>query len=187
MIQLTPCAVIQPSSLPSGPWLAPWFLLANTEEYLGLGRLVADDQGKRWLMQDGRTLQMSDVVYWSHLYSPSKVAQARPAFELLDEDGYPTEGALGLLSDWPWADPVGWLALAEQLWSYPERFVRTEHPEYVEYRMSTGGWSGNEGVLAAMQKNAVLWGTCWDESTRGGHTVFRLKRRGVTRPEKAAQ
>lgn len=177
MLQFIPCSVLMPNQMRVGPWLSPWLVLANPTDYLGLGQLVEDEQGGHWRMQDGRKLALADVTLWAHLYAPAKVAERLANHELLDEDGYPTEGALGLLSDWPWADPAGWLALAEALWSYPDRFVRREHPEYVEYLTSTGGWSGNESVLAAMKKNDVLWHSCWEESRRAGVTVFRLHRR----------
>lgn len=37
---------------------------------------------------------------------------------------------------------------------------------------STGGWSGNESIIGAMQKNRMVWNFLWEQSRRGGHYVF---------------
>ena len=42
------------------------------------------------------------------------------------------------------------------------------------YEVSTGGWSGNEEIVGAMQANLVFWAVCWQSSRRGGHFVFDL-------------
>jgi hypothetical protein len=42
------------------------------------------------------------------------------------------------------------------------------------YHVSTGGWSGNEEILSAMQDNLIFWMVCWQEHKRGGHYVFEL-------------
>jgi hypothetical protein len=42
------------------------------------------------------------------------------------------------------------------------------------YYIATGGWSGNEDIIEAMQKNFVFWSVCWQSSRRGGGYVFRL-------------
>lgn len=57
---------------------------------------------------------------------------------------------------WPAADPFGW-----------KQDGRT-------YHVSTGGWSGNEEILGAMQDNFIFWSVCWHQHNRGGHYVFTL-------------
>jgi|SRR6185295_4138666 len=42
------------------------------------------------------------------------------------------------------------------------------------YHVSTGGWSGNEEILGAMQDNMTFWMVCWQEHRRGGHYIFEL-------------
>ena len=42
------------------------------------------------------------------------------------------------------------------------------------YHFNTGGWSGNEEIIDALQRNAMFWARCWEMSKRGGEHVFRL-------------
>lgn len=42
------------------------------------------------------------------------------------------------------------------------------------FHVSTGGWSGNEEILGAMQENWTFWAVCWHEHRRGGHYIFEL-------------
>ncbi len=41
--------------------------------------------------------------------------------------------------------------------------------------LSTGGWSGNEEIIDALQSNHVFWLMCWYETKRGGHYTFIIK------------
>ncbi len=59
---------------------------------------------------------------------------------------------------WPSSDPFGW----------------DEDPVTRTYNISTGGWSGNEAILGAMQDNLTFWMVCWQEHRRGGHYIFQL-------------
>lgn len=103
--------------------------------------------------------------------------------ELLDEDGYPTDAALDIIQLWHWSDAKGWFRFIESIWHlkswgwsegtqpdelYPEEWV------YL-YNISTAGWSGNEAIIGAMQKNRMLWHLNWVQSRRGGHYIFELK------------
>jgi len=40
------------------------------------------------------------------------------------------------------------------------------------WELHTGGWSGNEEIIRAMQDNRVWWGMFWESSRRGGHYEF---------------
>ena len=42
------------------------------------------------------------------------------------------------------------------------------------YKLSTGGWSGSEDVICAMEENYMFWMCCWISSLRGGHYVFEI-------------
>jgi hypothetical protein len=40
------------------------------------------------------------------------------------------------------------------------------------YRLATGGWSGNEEIIGAMEANQIFWMLCWQSSKRGGEFSF---------------
>lgn len=100
----------------------------------------------------------------------------------LDEDGYPTELALDTIEKWHWDDPKGWFEFIEKIWSMPSWGWReTDEPHQYKkdtmvhrYYISTGGWSGNESIIRAMQCNEMLWNFQWVQSRRGGHYIFEL-------------
>ena len=107
--------------------------------------------------------------------------------EMLDEDGYPTDAALDVIKLWHWNDIKGWFKFIESVWSAGYgRWIECEDgfDQYtneilknnLRYHLSTGGWSGNESIIHAMQKNkSMLWTLTWVQSRRGGHYIFELK------------
>lgn len=108
--------------------------------------------------------------------------------DFLDDDGYPTEDALEIISIWHWNDPKGWFEFIKSLWHY-RSWGWSEHYEPHEwndmekykdtivhkYKIATGGWSGNESIIHAMQSNRMLWHLNWEQSRRGGHYIFELR------------
>lgn len=101
----------------------------------------------------------------------------------LDEDGYPTEKALKLIEEWDYKDFEGLLAFVKDLWWYDEWGwdvveigEKLNHTDEIAkrktYYLSTGGWSGNEDIIRAMEKNWMLWWMIWYQSRRGGHYIF---------------
>lgn len=100
----------------------------------------------------------------------------------LDEDGYPTEDALDLITIWHWEDARGWFEFIKSIWAY--RDWGWKEQEVIDeisnekawcYYISTAGWSGNESIIRAMEKNTWMWGLNWVQSRRGGHYIFQLK------------
>jgi hypothetical protein len=106
--------------------------------------------------------------------------------DFIDEDGYPTEEVLEIVEKWHWDDIPGWFKFINSIWhlsdwcwkeedephewsanlkQYKDRIV---HRHYV----STGGWSGNESIIGAMQRNDMMWHLNWVQSRRGGHYIF---------------
>lgn len=88
----------------------------------------------------------------------------------LDYDGYPSEAALEKIAAWPARDFNGLLEYVASLWAYPDYVTRA--PEARTYTFATGGWSGNESLVSALQQNLIFWGTCWMSSRRGGRYEF---------------
>lgn len=103
--------------------------------------------------------------------------------EYLDEDGYPTQLALELIEVWHWSDPEGWFKFINSIWhlkSWGWHEGVGEHDwdkdkEVYLYNISTAGWSGNECIISAMEKNYMMWTLNWVQSRRGGHYIFELR------------
>lgn len=87
-----------------------------------------------------------------------------------DADGYPSEHALEKITAWPARDFNGLLEYVASLWAYPDYVTRA--PEARTYTFATGGWSGNESLVSALQQNLIFWATCWLSSRRGGRYEF---------------
>jgi hypothetical protein len=88
-------------------------------------------------------------------------------------DGYPTNEELETIAAWDYKDPKGWFNYIDSLWSYPDYFESSDYE--LLWKISTGGWSGNEDMINSMQDNKMLWMTTWYSSTRGGHYIFKLR------------
>jgi hypothetical protein len=44
------------------------------------------------------------------------------------------------------------------------------------YRISTGGWSGNEDIIKALMDNFMFWLMYWKQSKVGGHYIFSVSK-----------
>lgn len=102
--------------------------------------------------------------------------------EMLDEDGYPTIAAETVVSLWPWEDKKGWFLFIESIWhlrswGWHESTEPKDYPKdktVQRFDISTAGWSGNESLIHAMEKNSFMWATTWVQSRRGGHYIFEI-------------
>lgn len=92
----------------------------------------------------------------------------------LDEEGYPTEETLQAIRDWPIGHYRQLLEYVRRTWYYPDRVWILQTLPTLRYALSTGGWSGNEELLGALEENRVFWGTCWFLSQRGGYHEFEV-------------
>lgn len=118
--------------------------------------------------------------------------------EWLDEDGYPTEEALRRLEDWPSEDVNAALDFMQSLWHWGDEWCHhelTAHEGYVVHadpddkflRCATGGWSGNESLIAAFEGrhidhadkdrwiNAKMRRMTWRLSSRGGLHIYEYR------------
>lgn len=89
---------------------------------------------------------------------------------------YPSAATLRKIRRWPIAtseDCVDLLRFIESEFRWADRQVRRRGRRW---SISTGGWSGNEDLVAALQCNLVFWAICWMKSERGGHFVFEAPR-----------
>lgn len=90
----------------------------------------------------------------------------------MDSDGYPTDEELDRIRAWPYQDFVGLLRFAGEMFTESGfgKFVQSGN----EFRLITGGWSGNEEVCEALQQNKAFWTLCWQATHRGGLDVFKV-------------
>ena len=106
--------------------------------------------------------------------------------ELLDGDGYPTTEALDIIREWTFQMSDRELfEFIESIWWMPdwgweeglEPHGREKDEEVYRYRISTGGWSGNEDIIQAMFENKYMfWHLHWVQSRCGGHYIFELRK-----------
>ncbi len=89
----------------------------------------------------------------------------------MDKNGYPEECELKEIREWDYHDFKGLMEYVEGLWRYADWGFRAKRKVY---RLSTGGWSGNESIIGALQENLMFWSVCWWKAQRGGHYVFEL-------------
>ena len=94
----------------------------------------------------------------------------------MDCDGYPDETDLETIRKWDHTDFDGLIGYVQVLWKYPERIVSADSLSPSWY-ISTGGWSGNERLIRAMQYNEIWWSLFWYKSRVGGHYWFRDRKR----------
>jgi len=87
-----------------------------------------------------------------------------------DRDGYPTEETLRAIREWSHRDMRGLMEFVCGAWEYPDYAKLTEGC----MELVTGGWSGNESLIGALQENRMFWMMCWLKSERGGHYWFEL-------------
>jgi hypothetical protein len=92
------------------------------------------------------------------------------------DDDYPSDEFLDYLAE----IQVTTIAMARtvlktviSLWRWPHLASHDINAD--EYILHTGGWSGHESIINALQKNELFWFLCWKSSHRGGHYVFDLK------------
>lgn len=99
-----------------------------------------------------------------------------------DEHNYPTEETLETIKTWPWGEYVGLVGFLEEAVCKPYGSVCVHestgilNEPVLKVRFVTGGWSGNEDIIAALHANFGFWLTCWESTTRGGLWTFEVPR-----------
>jgi len=95
----------------------------------------------------------------------------------MDKDGYPEDHELKKIEEWNYRDFEGLMAYVEERWRYADCGYWKKGRKY--YRISTGGWSGNEEIIGALKENTMFWMCCWWSSRRGGHYMFTIPKKIV--------
>ena len=96
-------------------------------------------------------------------------------------DGYPTDDELEKVKEWDGiGDPGGLIDFLEEIWHWPDWAIMKKNGHTrllkkpcIRFYLSTGGWSGNESIIQALQDN-FFWHIFWVSSRRGGHYEFEI-------------
>jgi len=84
---------------------------------------------------------------------------------------YPEEYELEKITQWKVTDVASFhllMGYIETLWHWESMFKFDNKV----YTLITGGWSGNEDIIRAMQENTMFWLMYWESSKRGGRYTF---------------
>lgn len=100
---------------------------------------------------------------------------------MFDENGYPTEDILSTIKNWRNTNTMDDLIdLVKKAWRYPNYVDEYDGVDNLNrpiriLELSTGGWSGNESIIKALQENTIFWMLYWYSSRCGGHYVFHIR------------
>ena len=94
------------------------------------------------------------------------------------EQYYPTTSELKKIEKWEISTVeklYGLLHYLKERWQYADvGYYKLTGRCVLKLRLSTAGWSGNESLIGALQKNFIFWMVCWQKSERGGHYWFSI-------------
>jgi len=85
---------------------------------------------------------------------------------------YPTEDTLNLIKNWSSKD----FELAElicSIWNSDYGSATLTGKRVKTLQLATGGWSGNEDIVAALQQT-MFAKVCWQMSKRGGLYIYKI-------------
>lgn len=91
---------------------------------------------------------------------------------------YPTKRQLAIIENWSFQEK-GRRELLDYLkkwWWYPQFNFCVSGTRIITLTLHTGGWSGNEAIIEALQ-NSEFWLFYWRESRRGGHYIFKIPKK----------
>ena len=103
--------------------------------------------------------------------------------DMADEYEYPTDEELSRITDWDilkeGVRPL--IEYIQSLWWMPEwgfvlrdGYTRWNRRHAKKLELHTGGWSGNESIIGALQQNWLFWSLFWEKSEVGGHYWFTI-------------
>ncbi len=99
----------------------------------------------------------------------------------MEADHHLEERQLEMIRSWPDTDHPGLMEYVESLWRIGEWGWKQQRNPFTRqvasrtYQVSTGGWSGNEEIIAALEANHPFWEQCWVSYRVGGHYEFKVK------------
>jgi hypothetical protein len=87
---------------------------------------------------------------------------------------YPEDKELEIIKNWKYEDNyLSLMKYVKNIWNWDDYFVQVDENNF---ELHTGGWSGNEDIMMALENNQLFWVMCWQESKRGGHYKFKVNK-----------
>jgi hypothetical protein len=88
---------------------------------------------------------------------------------------------LNKIKKWDWQNPRGLFEFMKSLW-WPNdedgiEFKQCKNifgREVIKIEIHTWGWSENEEIISAFDKNYIFWSIFWKHSDCGGHFYFEV-------------
>ena len=111
----------------------------------------------------------------------------------MDAEHCPEERELELIRSWPDTDHSGLMEYIESLWRMGEWGWKQQRNPFTgrvgsrTYQVSTGSWSENDSIIAALEANRRFWEQCWVSYRVGGHYEFKVKIAEVSLEGQAGQ
>lgn len=92
-----------------------------------------------------------------------------------DECGYPSDDTLDCVSKLSPLEHDAWeiVDYILSIWIWGEMMAKIDKDKGC-FQISTGGWSGNEDIITALQKS-LFWMCYWRQTRCGGHYWFEIK------------
>ena len=94
---------------------------------------------------------------------------------------YHTEKDLKEIQNWNLQDVYNLLERLRELWEYPKYFIKNWRIDNTNKKkpilileLHTGGWSGNEDIIDALENNKLFWLMYWWKIEKGGHYYFEI-------------
>ena len=107
------------------------------------------------------------------LLYPVHLVRGRENAGMNTNNEYPTDEELEQIRTFQVKDIASFhafMGLIIASWNYADCGYWTQKGDI--YEISTGGWSGNEDIIAAMKSNYIFWSMYWYRGQRGGHYIF---------------
>jgi hypothetical protein len=92
-----------------------------------------------------------------------------------------TKKELKEIQNWDIKDAHNLVNRLRDMWQYNDCFVQSWGLDHIHkekpvllLELHTGGWSGNEDIVEALQNNTLFWMMWWWKTERGGHYYFEI-------------
>lgn len=97
------------------------------------------------------------------------------------ESEYHTEYELEQIANWETKNAYSLIENLRDMWEYKDYIIENWGTDQIYkdrpiliLELHTGGWSGNEDIIAALKNHKLFWMMWWWKTERGGHYYFKV-------------